>query len=56
MPFAFPSTAEAIGSGEQLPDGKRTTALLQVARSISGYDPERAAAVIARKFNETIRQ
>ncbi len=39
--------AEAIAQAEQLPDGKRTTALLQVARSISGYDPERAAAVIA---------
>jgi len=38
---------EAIVMAEQLPDSKRTTALLQVARSISRYDPERAAAVIA---------
>src|SRR4029077_3386623 len=39
--------AEAIAMAEQLPDDKRTTALLQVARSVSRYDPERAAAVIA---------
>ncbi len=38
---------EAIAQAEQLPDSKRTTALLQVARGISRYDPERAAAVIA---------
>ena len=39
--------AESIAMAEQLPDDKRTTALLQVARSVSRYDPERAAAVIA---------
>lgn len=39
--------AEAIARAEQLPDNKRTSALLQVARSVSRYDPERAAAVIA---------
>jgi hypothetical protein len=39
--------AEAIAMAEQLSGGLRTTALLQVARSISRYDPERAAGVIA---------
>jgi hypothetical protein len=39
--------AEAIALAEQLSGGLRTTALLQVARSISRYDPERAAGVIA---------
>jgi hypothetical protein len=39
--------AEAIARAEQLPDNQRTSALLQVARSVSRYDPERAAAVIA---------
>ena len=38
---------EAIAKAEQLPDDKRTRALLQVARGVARYDPERAAAVIA---------
>jgi hypothetical protein len=31
----------------QLPDDARANGLLQVAQSVSRYDPERAAAVIA---------
>jgi tetratricopeptide (TPR) repeat protein len=41
------NAAEAIAKAEQLPDERRTSALLQIARSIASYDPERAAAVIA---------
>jgi hypothetical protein len=47
--------AEAIAMAEQLPDDKRTMALLQVARSVSRYDPERAAAVIAEVQQDTKR-
>jgi hypothetical protein len=39
--------AEAIAMAEQLPNDLRATALLQVARTISRNDPERAAGVIA---------
>jgi hypothetical protein len=41
------SANEAIAIAEQVPDDKRTGALLQVARGVARYDPERAAAVIA---------
>ena len=40
--------AEAIAMAGELPDGRRTTALLQIARVVSRYDPERAATMIAR--------
>jgi hypothetical protein len=40
--------AEAIAMAQELPDGMRTTALLQIARVVSRYDPGRAATVIAR--------
>ena len=40
---------------EQLPNDLRTTTLLQVARSVSRYDPERAAAVIAEVRQDTKR-
>jgi hypothetical protein len=46
------NAAEAIAKAEQLPDDMRTSALLQVARSVSRYDPERAAGVIAEVQQE----
>lgn len=43
---------EAIAKAEQLPADMRNVALLQVARGIARYDPERAAAVIAKVQQE----
>jgi hypothetical protein len=45
--LSLSNPAAAISTAEQLSGDKRTNALLQVARSVSRYDPVRAAAVIA---------
>jgi hypothetical protein len=45
--LSLSNPAAAISTAEQLSGDKRANALLQVARSVSRYDPVRAAALIA---------
>ena len=51
--LSISNPTEAIAGAEQLPDDTRTIALLQVARTISRYDPVRAATVIAEVQQES---
>jgi len=51
--LAISNPTEAVATAEQLPDDTRTSALLQVARTVSRYDPARAAKVIAEVQQES---
>jgi hypothetical protein len=51
--LSISNPTEAIAIAEQLPDDTRTIALLQVARTVSRYDPVRAATVIAEVQQES---
>ncbi len=51
--LSISNPTEAIAIAEQLPDDTRTIALLQVARTVSRYDPARAAKVIAEVQQES---